>query len=145
MHLFQLLKSDHDMQRLLCEKLLRTSADSRERYTTFLQLLDEMQSHATVEERYFYIPLTEHQHAGHRARNSLAEHQELDALLDQLCEMDCASTSWTTQFRYLADRLQQHLNEEEEEMFSLAEQSLGEEAISQLSLSFNEKRRDSLD
>lgn len=125
---FEALRADHDVQRELIEQLLETEGDSDERRELFSRLTEEMAAHADAEERCFYIPLMEDDLTQEKARHSVAEHHELDELIEELEELDRSSPQWLPKARQLGERLTHHLDEEEHEVFQLAGKALSDRA-----------------
>ena len=127
MNIFEALRSDHSRQRDLVERLLATHGASEERKDLFDRLSAELEAHAGAEERYFYVPLMEHDLTQTKARHSVAEHHELDELVEQLEGYDMSGSQWIQTARDLAHRLTHHLDEEEREVFQLAGKALSEQ------------------
>ena len=71
MNIFEALRSDHSRQRDLVERLLATHGASEERKDLFDRLSAELEAHAGAEERYFYVPLMEHDLTQTKARHSV--------------------------------------------------------------------------
>lgn len=136
--IFEELRSDHDRQRDLAERLLATEGDSDERRKIFDELKTELQAHAGAEERYFYNPLMDHDVTQEHARHSVAEHHELDEYIEQLEERDMSSPQWLPTARDLVDRLTHHLDEEEAEIFPVAGRALTETAKTSLGTDYRE-------
>ncbi|MGF1600045.1 MAG: hemerythrin domain-containing protein [Acidimicrobiales bacterium] len=124
MTIFDAIRQDHEIQRKLGAQLLETHGDSDDRRETFEELRAMLTSHAAAEERYFYVPLMEHDLTQDQARHSVAEHKELDDYVEQLESYDRSASQWLVTARQLVERLEHHLDEEEQEVFDLAEQVL---------------------
>lgn len=126
MDIFEALRKDHDTQRTLIDLVCKTSGDSEGRNELFAQLRDAVERHAKAEERFFYVPLMQHDATQERARHSVAEHQEVDELIAELADTDFSSPGWLATARKLQERLIHHLDEEEHEVFQLAGKKLSE-------------------
>lgn len=120
MTIFEALRDDHDTQRQLIELLVKTEGDSDGRRELFDRLKRELEAHASAEERFFYVPLMEHDETQDNARHSVAEHKELDDFVEQLESYDMSGPQWIQTARELSDRLLHHLEEEEQEVFPVA-------------------------
>lgn len=127
MNIFEALRSDHERQRDLVARLLETEGASDERRDLFERLKVELEAHAGAEERHFYIPLMEHDLTQDKARHSVAEHHELDELVEQLEGYDMSGPQWIQTARDLEHRLTHHLDEEEREVFQMAGKALTEQ------------------
>ena len=94
MNIFEALRQSHEIQRDLARQLTQTSGDSPERRAIFDQLKHELFAHAVAEDRYFYIPLMMTDAGLNITRHALAEHHEIDELLEQLTETEMSNTGW---------------------------------------------------
>jgi len=127
MSIFKALEDSHRVQRRLSDLLCETHGDSRGRQELFERLTREMQTHAASEERFFYRPLMDFDSTQPLARHSMAEHHELDELVDELENTDYSSPGWLVHAKQLRERLHHHLKEEEEEIFPPAREVLTQE------------------
>jgi hemerythrin-like domain-containing protein len=127
MNIFEALRSDHETQRDLIDRLVKTEGDSDERRELFDRLKTELEAHAGAEERYFYVPLMEHDLTQDKARHSVSEHKELDDFVEQLEDYDMSGSQWLQTAKELAHRLTHHLDEEEHEVFQMAGKALTEQ------------------
>ena len=127
MNIFEALRQSHDIQRDLARQLTQTSGDSRERRAIFEQLKNELFAHAVAEDRYFYIPLMMTDAGLNITRHALAEHHEMDELLEQLTETEMSNTGWLAIAKQLSDKVHHHLKEEEHGFFQQAGKILSEQ------------------
>jgi hemerythrin-like domain-containing protein len=132
MTIFESLRADHETQRTLVDLLGKTTGASDGRDELFTRLKREMLAHAGAEERYFYVPLMEHDLTQEKARHSVAEHQELDDLVEKLDEYDMSGSQWIQTAEELSHLLIHHLDEEEREVFQLAGKALSDAEKSSL-------------
>lgn len=126
MNIFEELRADHDIQRKLMRRALDTSGASAERTAAWTALKAALADHAAAEERYFYAPLFQHDLTVEHARHSVAEHKDLDDLVEAVDAADSASSVWLHHLKELAHRLEHHLVEEEREVFPLAGRALSD-------------------
>lgn len=120
MNIFEALRESHDIQRELAEKLVKTSGDTPERSELFDQLKNELFAHAVAEDRYFYIPLMMTDSGLNITRHALAEHHEMDELLEQLTETEFSNPGWLAIAKKLSETVHHHLQEEEHGFFQQA-------------------------
>lgn len=120
MTIFEELRADHDKQRKMIEQVLATSGASDERKRLFLNLKKELADHALAEERHFYVPLMQYDTTQEQARHSVAEHHELDELIESVSSAEEDSPGWLAHAKNLAHKLLHHLEEEEKEVFTVA-------------------------
>lgn len=120
MNIFEALRESHDIQRELAEQLVQTSGDTPERRDLFDQLKNELFAHAVAEDRYFYIPLMMTDSGLNITRHALAEHHEMDELLEQLTETEFSNPGWLAIAKKLSETVHHHLEEEEHGFFQQA-------------------------
>jgi hemerythrin-like domain-containing protein len=126
--IFEAIRDDHQTQRTLVDLVLQTHGDSDGRQELWDRLKREIEAHAAAEERYFYVPLMEHDLTQDAARHSVAEHKELDDYVEQLDGYDMSGSQWLQTARDLCERLTHHLDEEEREVYPIAGRVLPEGA-----------------
>lgn len=130
--IFEALREDHEKQRTLIDRLVETHGDSEGRNELFARVKRELVAHAAAEERYFYVPLMEHDMTQDNARHSVAEHQELDEFVEQLENYDMSGPQWIQTAKELRERLVHHLDEEEREVFPVAGKVLSDSQKTEL-------------
>nr|WP_178131201.1 hemerythrin domain-containing protein [Pseudomonas sp. C1C7] len=114
------MRESHDRQRSYSKALIRTSGDTPERVEAYKQLKSELQAHETAEERHFYIPLMEFDNGVDLSRHAIAEHHEMDEMMEELDETEMSSPAWLATAKKLADKVHHHLEEEEQKFFQMA-------------------------
>ena len=132
MNIFEAIRKDHNIQRGLADKLIETSGDTKTRRITWEALKHELQIHADAEERYFYVPLIKKNMTQEHARHGVAEHHEMDELIEELEKTDMSSPGWLVTAKKLRDKIFHHLEDEEHTFFQLAGKVLTEQEKSNL-------------
>jgi len=136
MDIFEEIREDHEKQRTLIDFLVKTEGDSEGRNEIWSKLKEELEAHAKAEERYFYNPLMEHDLTQEMARHSIAEHHELDELIETLENTDMTAPKWLQTAKKLQEMLIHHLDEEEQETFQQAGKALKEKQKTELARQF---------
>ena len=128
MNAIDLLKSDHKKVSELLERLESQDAKTAKRLTLdiFEQLTDAVQAHTRMEERVFYPALEEKSETRALVEEFYKEHRQVDALLARLDKLkdEPSGRDWTAQLDQLKRSVEQHVVEEESELFPRAEQLL---------------------
>jgi len=119
-NIFEALRESHDRQRSYADALIKTSGDTPERVEAYKQLKSELQAHETAEERHFYIPLMEFDNGVDLSRHAIAEHHEMDEMMEELDETEMSSPAWLATAKKLAEKVHHHLKEEEQKFFQMA-------------------------
>ncbi len=141
MQIFEALRQDHEKQRLLLKILTETSGDTAARREYYGDLKKQLQCHAVAEERHFYSPLLEFDEAVELSRHGIAEHHEIDELLEKLDETDMSSAAWLHYLKMLREQVEHHLADEEQEFFQLAGRLLNASQKKQLADGYVEEMK----
>lgn len=120
MNIFEALRESHERQRTYAKALIHTSGDTPERVEAYKQLKSELQAHETAEERHFYIPLMEFDNGVDLSRHAIAEHHEMDEMMEALDETEMSSPAWLATAKKLSEKVHHHLKEEEQKFFQMA-------------------------
>ncbi|MDY7393939.1 hemerythrin domain-containing protein [Aureibaculum sp. 2210JD6-5] len=120
MNIFEALRKDHDTQRDLLKKLIKTSGDTKKRDEIFKAVKKELEIHADAEERFFYKPLISVDMTQEHSRHGIAEHHEIDELIEDLEKTDYDSSAWLKIAKDLKEKVEHHLKDEEHAFFQLA-------------------------
>lgn len=126
MNIFEALRISHDTQRAMADSLISTHGDSPERALLFKELKLELAAHAAAEERYFYVPLIAHDMTQEPSRHGIAEHHQMDKLVETLETTDFSSPGWLVTAKQLHHKIYHHLKDEEQGVFQLAGKVLSE-------------------
>ena len=137
--IFDALRDDHHKQRTLVDLLAQTHGDSEGRAELFAKLKDELQRHAAAEERCFYKPLLDYDLTQEKARHGIAEHHEIDELIEALEATDPSSPGWKANAEKLQHVVHHHLDEEEQEVFQQAGRVLSDDRKSSLADEYREQ------
>jgi len=138
--IFTRLKKDHDKHREMLERVADTSGDSKERREAFEQLRIDVSAHANAEEQSLYAEMLARPDLQDKGRHSVAEHKEADDYFEDLVDMDFDNTGWLTRFKTLKERLEHHMDEEENEIFAAAKEDLSAERAQELAKIFDERK-----
>ncbi|MAP80030.1 MAG: hemerythrin [Aequorivita sp.] len=120
MNIFEAIRKDHDKQRELCRLVTSTTGDSKGRKEMWEKLKHELKIHADAEERTFYAPLIHNDMMQEHARHGIAEHHEMDELIEKIDDTDLDSPAWLVYAKQLCDKVEHHLEDEEHSFFQLA-------------------------
>ena len=131
-NIFQALLVSHRTQRELAARLLESQPTTPEGQHVFEELKAELAAHETAEERCFYVPLFEFDQSVDLSRHAIAEHHEMDEMVEHLDELDPHAAEWLECCQKLCDKIEHHLNEEEQKFFPQAGEVLSEGQKTQL-------------
>ena len=122
-----MLKADHQKVRDLFQQYEAMRDPSAKREVAE-QVFIELETHAQLEENVFYPAVNEETEDGPAlVKESLAEHETMKNLIQELRSMDPEPKEFDAKFRALLQNVEHHVAEEEAEMFPLAEEELEED------------------
>lgn len=142
MTIFEALRQEHEIQRDLINKLIKTEGKTEERKKIFNDLKHELKIHEDAEERHFYVPLMKEDMTQEKARHSVAEHHEMDELVEQMEDVEMDASNWLKLAKDLEHQLIHHLEEEEHEVFQMAGKVLTEKQKNSLATDYNKEIRE---
>lgn len=132
MNIIELLRKDHQTVSNLVSEL--EAADFAEQRTLFPKLEQEIVAHSKAEERTFYAVLASEQEMISHARK---EHKTISTLLGAV-KGSLGRPQFTEYVGKLKNALEHHVQEEESEMFSRAQDKFPSEELDKLGDKFLE-------
>jgi hemerythrin superfamily protein len=128
MNALDLLKKDHDKVKELFSEYDTLSGDGARKNEVAQTVLRELEMHSRVEEDIFYPAMRARsgKEGKQIVKHSYSEHQEIDDLVAELKTIDPSDPDFNDKFQELMEDVEEHIEEEETEMFPKA-QVLGKE------------------
>ena len=127
-----LLKKQHRQ----VEKLFKEAekAQPRQRRQLMDQIAEQLKLHTRIEEEIFYPAVRElgTSKAEEMMNEALEEHHVVDLVLAELPDVDPEDERFEAKMTVLSELVQHHVEEEEGEVFPMAEKKLGAERIKEL-------------
>ena len=122
-----LLKEDHQRVKDLFAQYEATS-NAEAKGTLAQEVFVELETHAQLEENIFYPSVNEETDKGPElVKESLQEHETVKQLIAALRQMGPQSAEFDAKFHELMQNVEHHVEEEENDMFPLAEAQLAED------------------
>ena len=137
--IFDRLKEDHDKHRELLNRM-SVSQDPKDRQALFENFKTEVTAHAAAEEETLYSTMLEDPELRHDGQHSVAEHKELDDLLQKMADLDPSSREWSEKLKKLKHDYLHHIDEEEQDMFPAAGEELTKKEEVALADKFEERK-----
>ncbi len=138
--IFDALVVDHNKHRGLLDALEATSGDTPERTALFEELTYELKGHALAEEQALWSTVLRKPEITEDGRHAVAEHKELDDMLNDLAATDMATGGWLTKFKSLKEEYLHHIGEEEEELFPDVEKHLDQADLDYMAAVFKRRK-----
>lgn len=125
--IFDEIREDHNKVRQIIQQLKDPELSAVETEALVKTLREEVETHAKVEERVYYMPLFNSDTTQDKTRHSTSEHQEIDDALLEFVKTDRSSLLWRKKLNDLGKVLEHHVYEEEHSLFQLSGKVLSPE------------------
>jgi len=128
----ELLKTDHRTVETLFQRV-KANEDGNNA-ATFKKIKEELDVHAHIEETIFYPHLLEKgdKELKKIVREGVEEHGQVKELLAELADLSGTSPTFKAKITVLMENVEHHVEEEEDEMFQMAEDQIPEETLQRL-------------
>lgn len=143
--IYETLKKDHDRHRKLLATIADTQGDSDKREKAWDEFYHDVSAHAAAEEETFYSKLIAKEDGQPEGRHSVAEHKELDDMMEELNEIEFSSPAWLQKFKDLRHRYEHHMEEEEDDVFPVAKDVIGKDGNEKIGLAFEKRKEDEIE
>lgn len=141
--IFEQLKEEHARVSTMMRRIAGTD-DPEERRDLFADLRKELLAHAKSEEREFYPVFRELDETGDLVEESLEDHADIEQMLDRLRNMDADTEEWSELFEELMLEVEDHFDQEENELFPLAEELIDDETAGRIEERYEKSRQELL-
>jgi len=143
MNALNLLKKDHGSVRTLFSRFERTNKTDLERRNDLLaQIRREVQIHSRAEEEIFYPALKALNGEGRQlVSQALNDHKDINDLLMQISRLKLTAKNFDDRFEALFEIVDQHVEEEEGEIFRFAEENCSQQQLEDLGRQIQERKR----
>lgn len=137
MNVLDVLKDDHaTVERLFTNILAVSSADKARREKLFHALKEAIIKHSHAEEKIFYPPLREKQQAHDLIEHGVDEHHAVEQLLQRMDGIPADSDDWVDTLESIHEKIKDHVEEEEGDVFRQARQLLGDRELDRMTEAF---------
>ena len=139
--IYDRIKQDHDKARDLIKQIEdTTNRAAKKRQELFDAFKLDLWSHNKVEEATFYATL-EKKGDTEESLEAKNEHHMVNSMLEELDTMPKDNEEWGMKFHALAELLEHHMDEEEDEFFELAHKELSDEEAEELGKRFDSRKK----
>jgi hemerythrin-like domain-containing protein len=137
---FKELKKDHEEVRSILEQLKATGNKAeKKREELFLKLKQEIKPHMEAEEKVFYPALQKKAHE--KILESIEEHHAADVFLIELEKMGKTEDRWAAKLSVFKEIVEHHLEEEEGDIFKLADEAMDHDQMPAILKQFQEQKQ----
>lgn len=139
---FTILKKDHAMVKKLFAELEKQDLGAvKQRERLFKQLKSELEIHSKVEEALLYLPLKEIDKTHMSILEATEEHNLLEKLLLELNCSPVNTDEWCAKLTVLKESFLHHVEEEESELFPLAQKVLDREQLIEIGKQVQQQKK----
>jgi len=138
----EMLKKQHREVAALFDKL-EAAKSAGQRRQLFEAIADALAVHARIEERHFY-PAVKQKATEELLLEAVEEHLEIKRAIAELLQLDAGDKSFEAQAMMLKDEVEQHVEEEESELFPMVEGLFDEETLETLADAMEETQSELL-
>ena len=132
MDIYSLIKKDHQEVANLFRRLKAAEGFSETSEQLFAQLREDLELHAHAEERVWYPALQEAKGTQELVEEALNDHDLVEDLLDELAASRMDDEAWNEKLEVLEERVGDHIEEEEGDIFDVARQLFSVEQAAEL-------------
>jgi hemerythrin superfamily protein len=133
MDALQILVKDHREVDQLFEQIEKTdNRETENREQLFQRLRRELELHTAVEEKIFYPEMKQLEGTKQLVGEALAEHGEVKQMLQEIGKLSADDDQWSEMLNELKMAVQDHVREEEDQMFPAARGALDEDRLNEL-------------
>ena len=138
---FDELKKDHKEVKDILEKMKSGSQSAEKtREKLFTQLKEELVPNMKAEEATFYQALLKTKNGRQHAMEAKEEHDLTAMVCRQLEEIPPKEEIWGAKLKVLKDLVEHHIEEEEKEIFKLAQKEMEKEDFKQIMQNFQQEK-----
>jgi hemerythrin superfamily protein len=125
-------KQHREVEKLFGEAL--GTEDARTRRSAMMQIVDKLTMHTKIEETIFYPAVRgiDTEEAKDMVLEAYEEHHVVKMILKELPKVDTKADNFQAKMTVLKEMVEHHVEEEEKEMFPMAERKLGAERSHEL-------------
>ncbi len=141
MNAIELLKADHDVVEELFKKV--KANEDGDNSAVFEKIKQELDVHAHIEETIFYPHLIENgdEELKKITLEGIEEHRQVKMFLKELDSLVSDSEKFAPKLKVLMEDVEHHVEEEEEEMFTLVEDQIDPAVLEELGEEMEEEKR----
>ena len=132
MDIYSLIKKDHQEVASLFRRLKAAEGFSETSEQLFAQLREELELHAYAEEQVWYPALREAKGTQELVEEALDDHALVQDLLDELAASRMGNEAWNEKLEVLEAHVEDHVEEEEGDIFDVAHQLFSAEQAAEL-------------
>ncbi|HXG67941.1 MAG TPA: hemerythrin domain-containing protein [Blastocatellia bacterium] len=143
MNAIELLKKDHQEAMELMDQLegMGASAAGAGQKELFQRLKNALKLHTSIEEEIFYPAMEKFDEARDMVAEAYQDHEAVDQLLAEMSTLPPGDQEFMDRLAELRDNVENHVDEEEGEMFPQAEQLIGQSRLQEMGRQMQQRKQ----
>jgi hemerythrin-like domain-containing protein len=138
---FELIEKDHQEVKEILEKLEESSDGAvKTREKMFMQLKEEFIPHLKAEEVTLYPALKNQKESRKSALEAIEEHHVAEIVFKELDSLSKNDEVWAAKLKVFKELVEHHIEEEEDQIFKMAQETLASDKMSQIMESFQQEK-----
>lgn len=137
MNVLELIEKEHRHTEKLFSDIEATD-EPNELEKVFNQLYKQLNLHISREELIFYPAMRKYKEIEPLLNEAQEEHHEATLLLEEIKSLEPTSSEFKTKITELMKTVTSHVNEEENDLFPVVRQYMGDEELTELGTEFKE-------
>ena len=138
--IFDLLRDEHRMAMEMLEQICEGGMAEEERLEQFAEFRAMLMGHSLAEARAFYAPLKQAADDPEKVLEADVEHLVVERLLEDLSGGLLEEEQWMARAKVLKELIRHHVQEEEDGLFRLAQQSCDADELEHMADDFESER-----
>jgi hemerythrin-like domain-containing protein len=125
----EMLKEDHEKVKELFKEFESAGENAHKKKQRIAEkACEELDVHAAIEEEIFYPAIRDsgHEEASKLVAEAVEEHKVVKTLIEEIRQLQPEDEEFEAKFKVLSENVEHHAEEEEQEMFPVAEEALGD-------------------
>lgn len=139
--IFRRLSEEHAEVNVLLRRV-RATRVAEVRRELFPKIRREVLSHARAEEQEFYLAFERFNDTRALVEQARTAHRRIEVLIDRLAVGDPEQPAWVDTFDTLARAIDDHVQEEEEDLFPKARQLIGDAEMAAMEERYQATKKD---
>ena len=147
MNAIELLTQDHEQVMDLFDQIEAfdegsdAGSESGNREQIYKQVSEALSKHTEIEEKVFYPALEKFDEARDFIKQAFAEHKQVEQLLAEIDQLPIDDEEFLDSVGELRDKVEQHVDEEEGEIFSKAQELCGKQQLEAMGIQMEQMKR----
>jgi hypothetical protein len=135
------LEGEHTEVASLMDDVLQARTNPSKQRELYAEIRQDLLIHAQGEEQGFYTECRVHESTRNLADKAIEDHMQMKRLISAVDELTVGSPEWMRKFEELKVAVERHVDFEENQLFPIAKDALGADALRDLDSRYKAHRK----